>query len=205
VKFDTPLTATLIIAAICVSIFFLESHNYVNREEFGAQSGVMIEQPWRFLTFEFTHDGVYHLVMNLVGLFLAGFLAYELEIRGSAFLAIFLTAGVLTIIPPMVTGAPYVFVGASTGICGLFGAVAVEFRRYRLPSVLMLLLFFFAISGSPMVDALSGSSVALIETFMHSFGLVLGAGLALVCDGIAPVDVGNVGIKYRIPAARRTH
>jgi len=205
VKFDTPLTATLIIATICVSILFLESHNYVTREEFGAKSGVMIEQPWRFLTFEFTHDGVYHLVMNLIGLFLAGFLAYELEIRGSVFLSIFLAAGFLSIIPPIVTGSPYVFVGASTGICGLFGAVAVEFRRYRIPSVLMLLLFFFAISGSPMVEALSGSSVAVIETFMHSFGLVLGAGLAFVYDGISPMDVSKIQVKYRIPSARRTH
>ena len=204
-KFDTPLTATLIIATICVSILFLESHNYVTREEFGAKSGVMIEQPWRFLTFEFTHDGVYHLVMNLIGLFLAGFLAYELEIRGSVFLSIFLAAGFLSIIPPIVTGSPYVFVGASTGICGLFGAVAVEFRRYRIPSVLMLLLFFFAISGSPMVEALSGSSVAVIETFMHSFGLVLGAGLAFVYDGISPMDVSKIQVKYRIPSARRTH
>jgi len=205
VKFDTPLTATLIIAAICVSIFFLESHNLVTREEFGAKSGVMIEQPWRFLTFEFTHDGINHLVMNLIALFLAGFLAYELDIRGSAFLAIFLVAGFLTIIPPIVTGAPYVFVGASTGICGLFGAVAIEFRRYSLPSVPILLLFFFAIGGSPLLEAAGGSSVALIETFMHSFGLVLGAGLAFVYEGVTPMDVGRMEIKYRIPSARRTH
>ena len=204
-KFDTPLTATLIIAAICVSIFLLESHNYVTREEFGAKSGVMIEQPWRFLTFEFTHDGINHLVMNLIALFLAGFLAYELDIRGSAFLAIFLVAGFLTIIPPIVTGAPYVFVGASTGICGLFGAVAIEFRRYSLPSVPILLLFFFAIGGSPLLEAAGGSSVALIETFMHSFGLVLGAGLAFVYEGVTPMDVGRMEIKYRIPSARRTH
>jgi membrane associated rhomboid family serine protease len=205
VKFDTPLTATLIIAAICVSVFLLESTNHVTREEFGAQSGMMVGQPWRFLTFEFTHDGVNHLVMNLVGLFLAGFLAFELRIRGSAFLAIFLIAGFLSIIPPMVTGAPYLFVGASTGICGLFGAVAVEFRRYSIPSVPILLLFFFAISGSPMLEAASGSSVALIETFMHSFGLVLGAGLAFVYEGISPMGVGRIDIKYRIPTARRTH
>jgi membrane associated rhomboid family serine protease len=205
VKLDTPLTATLIIAAICVSVFLLESTHHVTREEFGAQSGMMVEQPWRFLTFEFTHDGINHLVMNLIGLFLAGFLAYELEIRGSAFLAIFLAAGFLSIIPPLVTGAPYLFVGASTGICGLFGAVAVELRRYRLPSVPILLMFFFAISGSPLLESLSGSSAALIETFMHSFGLVLGAGLAFVYEGVSPVNMGNIGIKYRIPGARRTN
>jgi hypothetical protein len=98
-----------------------------------------------------------------------------------------------------------VFVGASTGISGLFGAVAVEFRRYSLPSVPILLLFFFAIGGSPLLEGAAGSSVALIETFMHSFGLVLGAGLAFVYEGISPVDVGNIGIKYRIPSSRRTH
>jgi len=204
VKFDTPLTATLIIAVVCVFIFCLESYNYVSREEFGVRSGAMMEEPWRFLTFEFTHDGAEHLLMNLLGLMLAGFLAFELGIRGSVFFAVFLGAGSLAVVPPLLTACPYTFVGASAGVCGLFGAVAVGFRRYGLPSLLILLLFFFALTVTPISEALSGSSVAIIEAFMHSFGLVLGAGLALICEGIAPLGMGKMGVKMGIPGARRT-
>ena len=202
-KFDTPLTATLIIAAICVFIFCLESYNYVGREEFGVRSGVMTEEPWRFLTFEFTHDGVDHLLMNLLGLMLAGFLAFELGIRGSVFLAVFLIAGFLTVMPPLLTSCPYTFVGASAGVCGLFGAVAVWFRRYGLPSLLILSLFFFALTASPMAEALSGSSGAMIKAFMHSFGLILGAGLASIWDGIAPLRVGKIKAPELKPRLRK--
>jgi membrane associated rhomboid family serine protease len=192
VKFDTPFTATLIVAAICIFIFFLESYNYVGREEFGVRSGVMAEEPWRFLTFEFTHDGVDHLFTNLLGLVLAGFLAFELGIPGSVFIVVFLVAGFLTVMPPLLTSCPYTFVGASAGICGLFGAVAVWFRRYGLPSLIILSLFFFAVTAAPMAEAISGSSTAVIEAFMHSFGLILGAGLALICEGAAPLKVGKI-------------
>jgi len=203
VKFDTPLTATLIIAAICVSIFCLESYNYVGGEEFGVKSGVMLEEPWRFLTFEFTHDGVDHLLMNLLGLVLAGFLAFKLGIRGSVFFSVFLIAGFLTVMPPLLTSSPYTFVGASAGISGLFGAVAVWFRRHGLPSLLMLSLFFFALTAAPIAEALSGSSGALIEAFMHSFGLILGAGLALIYDGIAPLGVGKIKAPELKPRLRK--
>jgi len=203
VKLDTPFTATLVIAAVCVTIFCLESYNYVSREEFGVRSGVMGEEPWRIVTFAFTHDGVDHLLMNLLGLVLAGFLAIELGIRGSVFFAVFLVVGFLTVVPPLLTACPYTFVGASAGVCGLFGAVAVEFRRYGLPSLLILSLFFFALTAAPMADAISGSSGSIIEAFMHSFGLVLGAGLALICEGIAPLGIGKMGVKMGIPGARR--
>ena len=204
-NFDTPLTATLIIAAICVSIFCLESYNYVGREEFGVRSGVMVEEPWRFVTFAFTHDGVEHLLMNLLGLVLAGFLAFELGIKGSVFLAVFLLVGFLTVIPPLLAACPYTFVGASAGVCGLFGAVAVGFRRYGFSSLSIFFLFFFALTAAPMAEAFYGSSDAIIETFMHSFGLILGAGLAFIHEGIAPLRVGKIGVKIGTPGARRTH
>lgn len=202
-NFDTPPTAILIIAVICVSIFCLESYNYVGREEFGVRSGVMAEEPWRFVTFAFTHDGVDHLLMNLLGLVLAGFLAFELGIKGSVFLAVFLIVGFLAVVPPILTACPYTFVGASAGVCGLFGAVAVGFRRYGISSLFIFLVFFFALTAAPMAEAFYGSSSAIIETFMHSFGLILGAGLAFIHDGIVPLGVGKIGVKMGIPGTRR--
>jgi membrane associated rhomboid family serine protease len=204
VNFDTPPAATLVIAAVCVSIFCLESYNYVGGEEFGAKSGAMIEEPWRFFTFAFTHDGVGHLFMNLLGLVLVGFLALELGIRGSVFLVIFLIVGFLTLMPLLLTACPYTFVGASAGVCGLFGAVAVRFRHYGFPSLFIFLLFFFALTVAPMAEASFGFSSSIIEAFTHSFGLVLGAGLAFAYESMVPLDTGKMGVKTGIPGTRRT-
>lgn len=183
-RFGTPLIVTLFIATICVVIFSFESYNYVGKEELGVKTGAVGEEPWRLFTFMFTHDGSQHLFMNLLALVLAGFLALELGIRGSTFLAIFLVAGLLTIMPFLLVGGSYNFVGASAGVCGLFGAVAVEFKRYGLSPLFVFLLFFFGLVAAPVIEVLGGSSAAITEAFVHSFALVLGAGLALSFRGM---------------------
>lgn len=178
-RFNTPLMATLFIAAICVIIFFFESYNYIGEEELGVKTSMVGQEPWRLFTFMFTHDGSQHLFMNLLALVLVGFLALELGIRGSTFLAIFMVAGLLTIAPFLLVEGSYNLVGASAGICGLFGAVAVEFRRYGFSPLLIFLLFFLGLVAAPVTEVLSGSSGAMTGAFVHSFALILGAGLAL--------------------------
>lgn len=172
-----PLFVALFIASACLVVFLLESRGYVGEEELGVKTEAIVAEPWRLLTFMFTHDGVSHLAMNLSALVLAGLLALELGIRGSTFLAVFLIVGVLAIAPFLLVEGSYNLVGASAGICGLFGAVTVEFGRYGFSSLGIFLLFLLGIIAAPALEVLGGSPGSAVEVFVHSFALILGAGL----------------------------
>ena len=176
---NTPLAVAACIALVCSFVFYLESGGHVGPESLGVKSDAVESQPWRFVTFMFTHDGVGHLMTNLIGLLLVGFLAWELGIRSSAFLAVFVGVGILTVAPAVALSSPYTFVGASAGVAGLFGAASVEFRRYGFPILPIFLVFALALAAPSMAEMwYAGSAVATMKAFMHMFALTLGAGLA---------------------------
>lgn len=173
---NTPIAVAACIALTCSAVFCLESGGYAGEEELGVKSGAVQEEPWRFITFMFTHDGAGHLLTNLICLMLVGFLAWELGIRTSAFLAVFVGVGILTVAPAVLLLSPYTFVGASAGVAGLFGAVSVEFKRYGFPVLPIFVIFALALAAPSMAEA--GSAIATMKAFMHLFALTIGAGLA---------------------------
>lgn len=176
---NTPVAVAVCIILVCSFVFCLESGGYVGGEELGVRSDAVGSEPWRLVTFMFTHDGIAHLLTNVVGLLLVGFLAWELGIRSSAFLAVFVGVGILTVVPAVLLSSPYTFVGASAGVAGLFGATSVEFKRYGFPVIPIFLIFALALAAPSMVEAwYAGSEIATMKAFMHMFALTLGAGLA---------------------------
>jgi len=176
---NTPVAVAVCIALACSLVFCLEQGGYVGKEELGVKSDAVRSQPWRFVTFMFTHDGIGHLLTNLIGLLLVGLLAWELGIRSSAFLAVFVGVGILTVAPAVLLSSPYTFVGASAGVAGLFGAASVEFKRYGFPVLPIFLVFALALAAPSMAEAYyAGSAIATVKAFMHMFALTLGAGLA---------------------------
>lgn len=179
-KLNSPLVAVLVIAVVCSVIFYFEFIGRVTKEDLGVKAGKLWEEPWRFLTFMFTHDGVEHLFMNIAALALAGSLAVGLGLSGFSFAAVFLVVGPLTVMPALLLSSPYTFVGASAGISGLFGAVSVMLRRYGFSSVPFFIIFAIALTATPAAEALyTQSATAATQAFMHFFALMLGAGLAV--------------------------
>ena len=175
----TPLLVVLVITIACSFVFLLELEGRVGAESLGVKSEAMESQPWRFITFMFTHDGIWHLLTNVMGLTLVGFLALELGIRSSAFFAVFVGVGILTVTPAVLLSSPYTFAGASAGIAGLFGATSVEFKRYGFPVLPIFVIFALVLAAPSMVEAgYAGSAVATMKVLMHLFALTLGAGLA---------------------------
>lgn len=175
---NTPIAVAACIALVCSIVFLFESGGYVGEEELGVKS-VAIHEPWRFITFMFTHGGIGHLLTNLISLLLVGILAWEMGIRSSAFLAVFVGVGILTVAPPVLLSSPYTFAGASAGVAGLFGATAVEFKRYGFPVLPIFIIFALAFAAPSMIEAwYAGSAVATMTAFMHLFALTLGACLA---------------------------
>lgn len=105
----------------------------------GIRSGYL----WQFLTYQFLHGGILHLVLNCWGLYLFG---QEIEDRLGRFrfLKLYLFSGIVggvvqvicAILAPKLFGAAVV--GASAGVFGLIAAYAALFPERRLT----LLLFF---------------------------------------------------------------
>lgn len=175
----TPIAVAACIAVICSIVFFLELGGYVGEEELGVKSVAVQDEPWRFITFMFTHGGIEHLLTNLIGLILVGILALEIGIRSSAFLVVFVGVGILTVAPAVFLSSPYTFAGASAGVAGLFGATSVEFKRYGLPVMPIFVIFALAFTAPLMAEIwYTGSAIAAMTAFMHLFALTLGASLA---------------------------
>ncbi len=105
----------------------------------GIRSGYL----WQFLTYQFLHGGILHLVLNCWGLYLFG---QEIEDRLGRFrfLKLYLFSGIVggvvqvicALLAPKLFGAAVV--GASAGVFGLIAAYAALFPERQLT----LLLFF---------------------------------------------------------------
>ena len=176
---NTPIAVAVCIALVCTIVFCLECGGYVGEEELGVKSVAIQDEPWRFITFMFTHGGIGHLLTNLTSLILVAFLAWEMGIRSSAFLAVFVGVGIFTVAPAVVLSSPYTFAGASAGVAGLFGATSVEFKRYGFPVLPIFVIFALSFAAPSIVEAwYAGSAIATMTAFMHLFALTLGACLA---------------------------
>ncbi|MFW6133828.1 MAG: rhomboid family intramembrane serine protease [Planctomycetota bacterium] len=94
-------------------------------------------QLWRFVTFQFLHGGLWHILLNMLGLY---FLGTPMEQRyGSRkfvgfYLSCGVTAGLTYMLFNLAMGTPgwRPLVGASGGVYGLILACAVLFPQFRL-------------------------------------------------------------------------
>src|SRR5437867_4849876 len=126
---------TLLILVVNVVVFLVEYANGRQSHkaflEYGALSldGVRRGFLWQFLTYQFLHGGLPHLVLNSLALYFFGRPLEEMLSKGT-FLKLYLLSGLaggvvqvlLALVSPRF-GVP--MVGASAGICGLIAAFAL--------------------------------------------------------------------------------
>ena len=128
---------TIVLLVFNILVFFLEYSNGDRSKiqnwflEYGALSleGLKRGFIWQFITFQFLHGGLTHLVLNSVGLYFFG-RPLEGMLGRRDFLKLYLFSGVLGgalqallgLIFPQFAGP---MVGASAGICGLIAAFSV--------------------------------------------------------------------------------
>lgn len=132
----TPVVKALLIANLAV--FFIDAVVFEGRiwnlGRFTVESAVFEGKIWEFFTFQFLHGGVFHVLVNSIGLFFFGpflerwwgasrFLAFYLAcgVAGALFYALLLFIGIF---PPSTTEATPL-VGASAGIYGILVGVAM--------------------------------------------------------------------------------
>src|SRR6185503_17187166 len=126
---------TVVLLVFNVLVFFLEYSNVPRSRswvlEYGALSLEGLKQGflWQFITFQFLHDGLPHLVLNSLGLYFFG-RPLEGLLGRRDFLRLYLFSGVLGgvlqallgLVSPRFAGP---MVGASAGICGLIAAFSL--------------------------------------------------------------------------------
>ena len=101
-------------------------------------------QIWRYVTFQFLHGGIWHLGLNMLGLYMLG-TPLEQQWGPRRFLLFYLSCGVVAgvayVVMGMLLGPSYLppgmpLVGASGGVYAIVLACAVLFPQFRLIMVL---------------------------------------------------------------------
>jgi len=164
-----------IIVYICTSVL---SGNFVETRydvilQYGQVNFYVLYQGWYWQLFTsiFVHSGIVHLMGNMLFLLIFGLRAEEMfNIR--EYLLIYLLSGLagnllsLAFGPYSAPGIPFVSVGASGAIFGVFGACIIYIRRavgQSIITALMYAFFLFMINIGPQVNFLA-----------HLGGLVVG-------------------------------
>jgi membrane associated rhomboid family serine protease len=123
-------------------------------------------QIWRYITFQFLHADVLHILLNMLGLYMIG-TPIEQKYGPKKFLQFYLSCGVFAGLLYVVIGAIFPvevglhrpIIGASGGVFGILLAAAVYFPNFRLIFFLFPLPIRFAcliIFGLMTVNVLSG-------------------------------------------------
>lgn len=135
---------------------------------------------WQFVTYMFMHGGVWHLVSNMLGLFIFG-TACERAVGTREFVLFYLLTGVLSGIASFLvylfSGTNAILLGASGALYAVMLLFSVIFPRARIllfgfipVSAPVLVILYFAIELFSGISAYGGG----IAHMTHLFGLLFG-------------------------------
>ncbi len=142
---DGRLSMVKILVVVNVAIFLLESFlTPMGRIQvdgfFGLSArGISDGMVWQFVTHQFLHGSLFHVVVNMVGLWFAGRVMENL-LGPWKFLAFYLVCGVVGGIFQLVLAPGPVLIGASGAVCGVVAAFSALY-----PEMLITALLFFVL------------------------------------------------------------
>lgn len=178
---------SMAIIALCTLSFFLEmvpGIGYIYIDAFQFDPNYLVTRPWTLVTYIFLHNGLLHLLFNMLVLYFFG-TALEKRVGNRQLLAIFFTAGILSAIGytflsrPVFNISPVPMVGASGAIYGVFAALTmlepdIRVYVYFVPMKLKYALVLFAL-----LDFLMVNSSDMIAHTAHLSGLFVGLYMGL--------------------------
>ncbi|OYT27573.1 MAG: hypothetical protein B6U97_01125 [Candidatus Altiarchaeales archaeon ex4484_96] len=138
-----------------------------------------LKEPWRLLTYQFEHISQTHLLENIIGLMLVGFIAREANIKFKDFIFVYI-ASVFIVIPFVYLVYPTDTVaGNSTGIYGLLSYTLLKERKI-IPPYLSLPLFTLVMFTAPIINLYQAGALImknLQSSIYHFIGYLSGIGV----------------------------
>lgn len=135
IKFQVKLSpVTFAIIAICVVVWVAELIGGMKFISAGIYSPIWAtEQPYRYITSLFMHDGFLHILLNMYALYSCGKIVERL-LGTKNFLLVYFASGIagnlfLTVFCYIVRNFSFFAYGASGAIFGLFGALIILYKN----------------------------------------------------------------------------
>ena len=168
----------ILIGLLCIvyiSIFFIPER--VDRLALNPEK-INEGQYYRFITYSLTHLNGRHLIENLIGALIIAIIATELKIEWGYFIAVYLAAGFLAVLPVWIVWQ-FIALGASTAIAGGFGLVSRETPKYNLNSrfvitIVVLFIFTGTILNFFSMDRSASLAINLRQDVSHFAGFLFG-------------------------------
>jgi len=169
-----------VVILICGLMFLLELvFPEAMIKYFALQGASVLKYPWTIVTHIFLHGDLYHLFVNMFGVFLFGFML-EREIGRGLFRILFFGAGILGGLAQLWFSAPLVYgLGASGALFGILGMMAVLKPKMIIYVNFIPVPMAVAAIGWGIFSALMAGANTGIGHGAHLFGLVFGIGLGL--------------------------
>jgi membrane associated rhomboid family serine protease/antitoxin component YwqK of YwqJK toxin-antitoxin module len=196
------------------TIMFSEYEDFVEIFWFGANFNpfTLGGEPWRLITSMFLHGNIFHLAMNMYGLYMIG-RAIEEQEGPAHFFFIYMITGVAGGLASLSFNLFSSSVGASGAVFGLYGFQIVDalilHRRDRdiLISIILNFVIFAAINTAIAISMSSGALGFTLDTAAHLGGLAFGALLALwratrfhfAAPLLLVVTLGVFSLQYVLP------
>ncbi len=134
---------------------------------------------YRFVTYQFAHLNLKHLLINILTLTITFLLLFELKLSLNKFLILFLAAGFFAVLPLWFL-LKFDALGASTAIFAGMGFLTLGLDRYGLKPGLFVLGLFFLVFYKLVYFLFSGTFIdstfqlELNQSLSHFSGLVFG-------------------------------
>ncbi len=137
--------------------------------------------PWQLLTYSFLHDGISHIVLNMLGLWMFGSDVERVWGRNrflTYYFTCVLSAGVTQLAFAWFANSPYPTVGASGGIFGLLLAYGLMFPHRTvillIPPIPMPAWLFVTVFGAiELIEGVTGTAAGVAH-FAHLGGMLGG-------------------------------
>lgn len=101
--------------------------------------GITNGMVWQFVTHQFLHGSLFHLLVNMLGLWFAGRILENL-LGGWKFLLFYLTCGIIGGIFQLVIDPGPILIGASGAVCGVVAAFSALYPEMQITALLFFVL-----------------------------------------------------------------
>lgn len=146
---------------------------------------------WQFVTHQFLHASVFHLLVNMLGLWFAGRILENL-LGGWRFLAFYLACGICGGVFQLVLAPGPILIGASGAVCGVVAAFSALY-----PEMPITALLFFVLPVRMRAKWL-GRLIVIISVFLLLTGLMGNVGNGAHLGGaLAGYAIVWLGRRYR--------